>query len=81
MIVVADATPLIYLAAIGKFDLLRDLYGRISIPDAIYDEVVTQGAGRWGSAETAAAGWIDRQSRTRTWWPGYRLISTEAKVK
>ena len=60
MIVVADATPLIYLAAIGKFDLLRILYGRINIPAAVYDEVVTQGAGRWGAAETAAAGWIDR---------------------
>lgn len=29
MIVIADATPLIYLAAIGKFHLLHDLYGRI----------------------------------------------------
>ena len=27
MKVVADATPLIYLAAIGQFDLLRALYG------------------------------------------------------
>jgi predicted nucleic acid-binding protein len=62
MIVVADATPLIYLAAIGKFDLLRSLYGRISIPSAVYDEVVTQGAERWGAAETAAADWIDRQA-------------------
>jgi uncharacterized protein len=62
MIVVADATPLIYLAAIGKFELLRDLYGSITIPAAVYDEVVTQGSGKWGAAETAAAGWIDRES-------------------
>ena len=27
--VIADATPLIYLAAIGKFNLLGVLYGRI----------------------------------------------------
>jgi hypothetical protein len=26
--VIADFTPLIYLAAIGKFDLLQALYGR-----------------------------------------------------
>lgn len=62
MIVVADATPLIYLAAISKFELLRDLYGRIAIPSAVYEEVVTQGTGRWGATETAGAGWIDRES-------------------
>jgi predicted nucleic acid-binding protein len=60
--VVADATPLICLAALGKFDLLGALYGRIAIPYAVYDEVVIQGAGRPGAAETAGAVWIDRIS-------------------
>jgi uncharacterized protein len=60
-IVVADATPLICLAAIGKFELLGILYGRIIIPGAVYDEVVIQGAGRPGAAETAGAAWVDRQ--------------------
>jgi len=46
MTVIADATPLICLAAIGKFDLLRVLYGRIVVPFAVYDEVVNRGAGR-----------------------------------
>ena len=40
--VIADATPLIYLAAIGKFDLLGVLYERIVIPCAVYDEVVNE---------------------------------------
>ena len=62
MMVVCNSTPLIYLAAIGKFDLLRALYGQVLIPSAVYDEVVTQGAGRWGAAETAGASWIDRRS-------------------
>jgi uncharacterized protein len=60
MIVVADSTPLIYLAAIGRFNLLQTLYGRITIPLAVYQEVVVQGAGRWGAAETGGADWIDR---------------------
>ena len=60
--VVADSTPLIYLAAIGKFDLLHVLYGRIVIPDAVYDEVVVQGTGRPGAVETAGASWIDRKT-------------------
>jgi predicted nucleic acid-binding protein len=60
MTVVSNSTPLIYLAAIGQFDLLRVLHGRIHIPSAVYDEVVTQGAGRWGAAETGGANWIDQ---------------------
>ncbi len=59
---VSNSTPLIYLAAIGRFGLLQALYGRISIPLAVFDEVVTQGTGRWGAAETANANWIDRRA-------------------
>jgi predicted nucleic acid-binding protein len=62
MTVVSNSTPLIYLAAIGKFDYLRTLYGRVNIPVAVFEEVVIQGTGRWGAAETAAASWIDRHT-------------------
>jgi len=58
MIVVADSSPLIYLAAIGKFALLESLYSQIIIPQAVFDEVVTHGSGRWGASETASASWI-----------------------
>src|SRR5262245_43586872 len=61
MSVIADAPPLIYLAAIGPFHLLQALYTRLIVPRAVYDEVVTQGGGRWGATETAAATWIDCQ--------------------
>src|SRR5947209_945397 len=59
VIVVVNSTPLIYLAAIGRFDLLRSLYSQIIIPAAVYQEVVIQGSGQWGAAETAAADWIE----------------------
>lgn len=62
MTAVSNATPLIYLAAIGQFDLLQVLYGRIHVPSAVYHEVVTQGAGRWGAAETAGARWIEQHT-------------------
>ena len=61
MIVVVNSTPLIYLAAIGRFDLLQAIYGRIVIPAAVYEEVVTQGAGKPGASETAEATWIERR--------------------
>lgn len=59
MIAVADAGPLIHLAAIGRIDLLDRLFGRVLVPQAVYQEVVVRGAGLPGSAEVAAAGWVE----------------------
>ena len=38
MIVIADTSPLNYLVLIDKVDLLRQLYGRVIIPEAVYFE-------------------------------------------
>jgi predicted nucleic acid-binding protein len=57
-IVVADSSCLIALARSGQLDVLRALFGQITIPAAVYDEVVSQGAGRPGSDEVAQAKWI-----------------------
>lgn len=58
MIVVANAGPLIALATIGQFNLLRSLYGKLYIPPAVRDEVVTSGRGRPGSDQVRTASWI-----------------------
>jgi predicted nucleic acid-binding protein len=39
MLVVADATPLHYLILIAYVDLLQTLYGRVTIPQAVLDEL------------------------------------------
>lgn len=39
MIVVSDTTPLITLMKISKLDLLKDLFGEILIPEAVFNEV------------------------------------------
>jgi predicted nucleic acid-binding protein len=59
VIVVANAGPLIALAEIGCFDLLKSLYGQIRIPPAVRDEVVVSRDRRPGAQEVAAAGWIE----------------------
>jgi predicted nucleic acid-binding protein len=38
-VVVSDASPLICLAAIRHFDLLRLLYGDVLIPEAVWREI------------------------------------------
>ncbi len=39
MIVVADTTPINHLALVGKATILREIYGRIVIPDEVYREL------------------------------------------
>lgn len=64
MRVVSNAGPLIALARIECFHLLRPVFGRILIPQAVYHEVVELGAGRAGAeaVRRAVGDWIEVQS-------------------
>jgi len=62
MIVVADSSPLIALSRIGRLELLRDLFGRLVIPEAVWREVVDSAPGKVGVSEIEGAGWIERQT-------------------
>jgi len=42
-VVVSNSTPLIYLAKIGRLNIIRDVFGKVFIPDAVFHEAVTQG--------------------------------------
>lgn len=60
-VVVADASILIHLSRIGRFHLLRDVYGELHITPSVFAEVVEKGWGLAGSMETERAvrgGWI-----------------------
>jgi predicted nucleic acid-binding protein len=59
---VADSSVLIHLAAIGRLDLLRSLFERLTLPPAVWREVVEEGSGRPGAREIEAGrrdGWIE----------------------
>ncbi|MEO5344325.1 MAG: DUF3368 domain-containing protein [Gammaproteobacteria bacterium SHHR-1] len=62
MIVVSNTSPLTNLACIGRFDLLRDLFGCILIAPGVKDELTAQGRAWPGAAETQAADWITQQT-------------------
>ncbi len=53
--VVADASILIHLSAIGRFYLLKEQFKEIMIPEGIYREVVIEGWRLPGSLETSEA--------------------------
>jgi predicted nucleic acid-binding protein len=42
-LVVSNTSPLVYLAALDDFDLLRTLFGEIAIPQAVCDEIAAGG--------------------------------------
>lgn len=58
MIVVSNSSPLVSLAAIGRLELLHELYGTIIIPQAVHHEVVIQGLGQPGAVEVRTLDWI-----------------------
>lgn len=45
-VVVSNASPLISLARVGQFTLLKQVFQNIVIPDAVWKEVVINGKGR-----------------------------------
>ncbi|MBF0338873.1 MAG: DUF3368 domain-containing protein [Nitrospirae bacterium] len=57
-VTISDSSPLISLASIAEFDLLRLFFKEIYIPEAVYQEVVIQGQGRFGQKEVEEADWI-----------------------
>jgi len=59
MIVIADSTCLISLAHISKFDLLKELFGKIVVPQAVFDEVVYMGGNRPGQNELRNSSWVE----------------------
>jgi predicted nucleic acid-binding protein len=62
MSVVSNASPLINLARIGQLDLLSQLYGELVVPEAVWREVVLEGAGQPGAKEIERAPWIQVRS-------------------
>lgn len=59
MIIVSNTTPLIGLASIQRFELLKHLFGELYIAQAVYDEAVVAGREVGGAKrEVSTANWI-----------------------
>ena len=52
-VVVADTSPLNYLAQCGAIEVLQQLYGLVVIPRAVFDELIEKGA------PEAVRSWLD----------------------
>jgi len=56
--IVSNSSVLINLALIGRLELLRELYTELTIPEAVWHEVVVEGAGQAGADTVKDATWI-----------------------
>ena len=45
MIVVSDTSVIVNLAAIGRLELMRALFGEVVLPEAVRDEMLAGGRG------------------------------------
>lgn len=56
--VVCNSSPLIHLAKIKMLEMLKNFFGEILIPEAVYRECVREGGEREDAKEIENAGWV-----------------------
>lgn len=59
MIVVSNTSPIINMAVVKQLDLLRRLYEKVIIPQAVYHEITAGGAGGFGGIDIQSLEWIE----------------------
>jgi len=64
VIVVSNTSPITNLAAVEQLDLLRQLYGTVLIPQAVYGELIAGGGGQPGAREVQTLEWIETRAVT-----------------
>ena len=64
MTIVSNTSPITNLAGIGKLNLLHQLYGTITIPQAVYNEMAGLSRTVPGTLEVQTLPWIVTQSVT-----------------
>ncbi len=82
MIVVSNTSPIVNLAVVGQLDLLRQLYGKVVIPQSVYHENAVIGAGQTGATEVSTFEWTEtRQVTDRPLLAALRLELDEGEAE
>lgn len=82
MNVVSNPSPLTNLAIIGSLDLLSQIYGEITIPEAVWHELVVKGVHLPSAQQIAAAPWLHVRpvaNQALVWSLRHELDADEAK--
>lgn len=83
-VTVSNSTPLIYMAKIGRLNVIRDVFGRIFIPDAVFDEAIAKGKALNVSdafiIERAVGVWIIRERVKPEIDDEYRFLDANTRL-
>jgi uncharacterized protein len=60
--IVSNTSPISNLAKVGQLSLIQQIYGRILIPNAVYEELVDERAGETVVAAVQSATWLEIKS-------------------
>src|SRR5688572_26198368 len=60
MAIVSNSGPILSFVRARRFEFLREVLGALMIPEAVYEDIVIQGAGKPGAEEVPRAAWITR---------------------
>jgi hypothetical protein len=64
VIIVSNTSPITNLAAVGRLDLLQQLYEKVVIPQAVYQELTVPGLEPPGAKEVQTLAWIESRPVT-----------------
>ncbi len=84
LLAVSNSTPLIYLAKIGRLNILRSVFEKIFIPEAVFEEAVIKGKALNISdafiIERAIGAWIIKEKVKPEIDAEYRFLDTNTKL-
>lgn len=62
MIVVSNSSPIMNLAVVGQLQLLKQLYGKVCIPETVWQELSAIGSEQAWVTEMQTSSWLEKQS-------------------
>jgi len=73
MTVISDASPLVSLSRIEALELLPTIYGTVTLPDAVWNEVVVDAEKQPGAKAIRNASWIETQATGTSCGPSDKI--------
>ncbi len=80
-VIIADSSPLIALAIIGQLNLLRELYGQVFAPPAVWEEVTVTGRGLPGSHEVSQLTWLEIKAPETEWLQALLILVDRSEAE
>jgi predicted nucleic acid-binding protein len=77
MIVISDSTVFIGLAKIEKLSLLSNIFQKVYVPEAVYNEVVEKGRKKPGAKEVRESLWIIKKKVSDNTQVNLLMVSLE----